>query len=143
MSTILCSFILATASPSSHEQANAALVKKMFEEVSEKMSVDHLGDFFSEDLELISNNHVMDYVHLKQHLVQAFEMIQSIQLKKPFDEFLAKDDKVVTRFAIATTDKKGNQKETGVIAIYQIKDGKIAKWWEVTYPDWKSEKSLK
>jgi len=139
MYAIFCSFLLASANLPSQEQANAALVKKMFEEVSEKMCVDHLKDFFSEDLELVSNNHTMNLSHLKEHLSQAFAMIQSVQFKKPFEEFLAHDDKVVTRFTIATTDKKGNQKESGVIAIYQIKDGKIAKWWEVTYPDWKSE----
>ncbi len=137
MFTLLASALLATAP----EQANGAIVKKMFEEVSEKMTVEHLADYFSQDLELISNNHFMDYSGFKDHLVQAFGAMKSIQIKKPFEEFLAKDDKVVTRFTIATTDKKGNQKETGVIAIYQLKDGKISRWWELTYPDWKTSRN--
>jgi ketosteroid isomerase-like protein len=136
MYALLATAVLATGSL---EQSNAALVKKMFEEVSEKMSVERLGDYFTEDLELTSNNHYMDYAGFKEHLVQAFGALKAVQIKKPYDEFMAKDDKVVTRFTIATTDKKGNRKETGVIAIYQLKDGKISRWWELTYPDWKSD----
>lgn len=137
MNFIFSTVLLAAGNLLSQEQSNASLVKKMFEEVSEKMTVEHLDEYCTKDLELISNNHFMDYSAFKAHLEQAFGTLESIQFKKPFDEFLAKDDKVVSRFTIATRDKKGNQKETGVVAIYQIKDGKIARWWEVTYPDWK------
>ena len=141
MYSILSSLILATGTLATPEQTNAALVKKMFEEVSEKMTVEHLNDYFTDDLELISNNQYMDFAEFKKHLEHAFGSLKSIQFKKPFDEFLAKEDKVVTRFTIATTDKKGNKKETGVIAIYQVKEGKISRWWELTYPDWKTNDS--
>lgn len=136
MLSLIASFFLATTP---QEQSNAALIKKMFENVSEKMTIEYVADYFNDDLQLTSNNHFMDYRAFKDHLVYVFGMLKSIQIKKPLDEVIAKDDKVITRFTITAIDKDDKEHETKVIAIYEIKNGKISHWRELTYPAWKGD----
>ncbi|MEO8401657.1 MAG: nuclear transport factor 2 family protein [Gammaproteobacteria bacterium] len=125
-----------SSTPTSSEEGNVALVEHMYTDVSEKMNLAKVDSYFAPDFELISNETHMNYGEFKDHLGQVFNSMKGIEIKKPFADIFSKNDKVVTRFTILTTDKNGNKVEKDVIAIYQIKNNKIYRWWELTYPAW-------
>lgn len=116
----------------SSEERNIALVEKMFSNVSEKLSTKEVDTYFSKDFELFSNRAHLDYTAFIEHLETAFRSVKAITFKKPIPDIFAKGNRVVMRSAIIVN----NVHETEFIAIFEIKEGKIFRWWEVTYPSW-------
>lgn len=119
------------------EKINRDLILGMFQDVTEKMSTERISDYFSKDFVLYSNDERLDYDQFQAHLNEAFQTLQSISIRKPVSDLIAQHDRVAARFTCVVTDQKDNAKEFDVIAIFQIKDQRIRRWWELTHPDWK------
>lgn len=148
---ILCSIIfsplsaepkqqpLSSATPQLSAQKNKDIVLNMFRDLTEKMDIDALNNYFSKDFMLYSNQANMDYGLLKKQLQDAFRVHRSIKVKQPINDIVAKDDRVIMHFTLIATDKAGYQKEIETMAIFQIQDGKIVRLWELTYPEWDTE----
>ena len=116
------------------EQENEALIRNMFREVSESKDTAPMPRYFAPDFHLESNNASMGYEELKEHLEAAFKQLDSIEVK--FRDLIAKEDRVALRATFNGTDVSGKPSETEFIALFEIKEGKISRWQELTYPAW-------
>ncbi len=116
------------------EQANEALIRNMFHDVSESKNTAPMPRYFAPDFLLESNNARMGYEELKDHLESAFKVLDSIEVK--FRDLIAKEDRIALRATFVGTDSSGKPSETEFIALFEIKEGKIARWQELTYPAW-------
>lgn len=115
------------------EKRNTDLIAAMFDEFSQSRSTTNLENYFSEDFILYSNSHKLEYDAFKQYLDQSFKLYKAIAIKLP--DLFAKGDKVAARFTCKMTDQTDHTKDVDVMAIFQVKDQKIRRWWELTYSE--------
>lgn len=124
---------------SSLQQKNIELIKNMFSEFADKRDISKLDNFYSKDFTMESNGQHYNYQEFKNVEQSIFKKIKN--QKDTYHDIFATSDKVVSRMTIKLTHQDGKIDEYQVILIALIKDNKIAKIWEVTYPDWsKAEK---
>lgn len=136
----LCFFLLVIClTAHATNQDNLKLINDMFNHVSEAMTLNKVNNYFTMDFVLESNRQILDYKQFKEHLAAAFENLRTIQVQRPFADTMNDKDKVMVRGKIITVDKKNKKYVTDFIAIFQIKDHKINRWWELTYPDWSTK----
>ena len=116
------------------DNKNVAIVKKMFSEFAESLDINKLDQFFSKDLVLKSNDEYLTYTQYKELEKKNFSALKSLKVK--YDDIFNAGDKVISRLSINLISKKGKKTEFQVIIIALIKQNKIDKIWELTYPDW-------
>lgn len=121
------------------EKHNKNTFMQMLENVIEKLDVTLLEDYFSTDFELESNRCLMTLGGYRDHLMEAFDSLKSIEVKRPLSDIIIKDDRIATRFSMDITDSLGICETADIIAIIKFKQGKIIRWWELSYPDWQTD----
>lgn len=117
------------------EEKNINIVKNMFSEFAEKLDVNKFDEYYSKDFILESNNQTYDAQAYKNLEQKIYKTLTSLKVTNYKDIFVA-GDKVVSRMTIKLTHKDGKANEFDVILIALIKDNKINKIWEITYPSW-------
>lgn len=134
---IICSVVMMLALTSCQQQVsteqetkNMSTVQQMFKEVIEQKNLEKLNDYFATDFVMDSNGKQRNFSEFKKHLEETFTHVNSLQVSDMADRF-THDDKVVERYTLTITDKKGNKQHFTIISIYQLKDNKIVKWWDV------------
>jgi predicted SnoaL-like aldol condensation-catalyzing enzyme len=113
------------------EAKNIEVVMEMFKEVAEKKDSDKIDNYFAPNFVIVSNTTERNLSEFKKHLDEAFANSSSINISDVADIF-AQGDKVVERYTMVVTDKKNNKQVLEGIAIFQLKDNKIIKWWDVS-----------
>ncbi len=131
----ICSQLVFGSSSSAQENANIALVKEMWSEYAEKLDNSKLDTYFSKNFVLHSNDEHETYDQFNKEQSIVFNKLKSLKVTS-YDDLIAKDDKVIGRITIKLTSKHSKSKTSNIIFIATIKDRKIEKIWEVTYPDW-------
>lgn len=133
---ILCLTIYAASNePVNKQSKNIQLVKDMFSQVSEARDMSKFDQFYSKDFVLVSNNKTYDYENYKKGQEDIFKVLQSLKVLS-YDDIFAENDKVVSRMSIKLTKKTGETHIFYLIAIIHVKDNKIDRVWEITYPTW-------
>ncbi len=133
---ILLSSELTFASVSSpQENANVALIREMWAEYAEKLDNSKFDIYFSRNFQLVDNNELENYEKFKNEQEVIYKKLKSLKVIST-DDLFAKNDKVVGRVAIKLSSKNGRAQTYHIIFIAEIKDNKIEKIWEVTYPNW-------
>jgi hypothetical protein len=117
------------------ETANMQLVKEMFSQVSEKRDISKIDAYYSQDFMLVSNNDSFNYKVYKKQQADIFKILAKLEVLH-YDDMFAKNDKVVANMAIRLTLKNKTTHTFYVMLIAQIKDHKIYRIWEITYPTW-------
>jgi len=84
---------------------------------------------------MVDNNEQENYAEFKKANEMIYKKLKSIKVLS-YDEFIAKDDKVVVRMSMKLTSKNSRAIIYHIILIATIKHGKIEKIGEVTYPTW-------
>ena len=132
---LLCSELTFASGSSAQESANVALVREMWAEYAEKLDNSKFDIYFSKNFQLVDNNELEDYEKFKKEQEVTYKKLKSLKVVS-IDDLFAKDDKVAGRVAIKLSSKNGRVQTYYVIFIAAIKDKKIDKIWEVTYPNW-------
>lgn len=57
--------------------------------------------------------------------------------KIKYNDIFAHGDKVIARIHVIGKSKKGKVYELDSMELFQIKNNKIVRWWETSYPDWR------
>jgi ketosteroid isomerase-like protein len=130
-----CSSACAFDRQISHENQNVAIVKNMFHEFAEKKDISKLDQYYSKNFVLESNGQHFSYKQYKDLEGGIYKTLKSLKVTHYYDIF-ASQNKVAARMSIKLVLKNGKQHEFQVMMIALIKNHKIAKLWELTYPAW-------
>jgi ketosteroid isomerase-like protein len=117
------------------EQKNISIVKQMFAEVSEKRDLSKFDDFYARDFLLVSNNKNYGYSVYKKQQQDIFKKLESLKVLS-YEDIFATKNKVVSRMSIKLNMKDGVTHTFYLIAIFRLKNDKIDRIWEITYPTW-------
>lgn len=134
----LCLFLVnawASDSALSIEKQNVAIVKNMFHEFAEKKDISKFDTYYSKNFVLESNGQHFSYQQYKDLQRGIYKTLKSLKVTHYYDIF-ASQNKVTARMSIKLVLKNGKSHEFQVILIALIKNHKIAKLWELTYPTW-------
>lgn len=135
---ICIQFCFAQSTPLTEEEKNIKIFKEMFSEFAEKRDMSKIDHYYSNDFLLDSNHKIYDYPVYKKQQTDIFKTLKNLKVIN-YDDLFAKNDKVVSRMTIELTNKDSKVDTYYVILIAQLKNNKIYRIWEVTYPSW-SEK---
>lgn len=117
------------------EKQNIAIVKNMFSEFAEKLDITKLDTYYTKDFLLESNGEQYNYDVYKKLEGDIYKTLSSLKVTR-YDDIFAAANKVVARMSIKLVHQDGKTNEFQVILIALIKDNKIARIWEMTYPSW-------
>lgn len=120
------------------DQKNISIVKQMFTEVSEKRDLSKFDDFYARDFLLVSNNKKYGYEVYKKQQQDIFKKLASLKVLS-YEDIFAANDKVVSRMSIKLNMKDGVTHTFYLIAIFRLKNDKIDRIWEITYPTWEDK----
>jgi predicted ester cyclase len=122
-----------TTGPLMQENANIELIRAVFSsaEQLDPHAVDHQ---FTDDFEMFSNDVHWDLQTYKQYHVESYENRKQIQVD--ILDIFGQADRVAGRVSITLMDLQDNKREFQVMFIAQIKDGRVFRLWELTYPHW-------
>lgn len=127
--------IWASDNSASLANQNVAIVKNMFHEFAEKKDISKLDQYYSKNFVLESNGQRFSYQQYKDLEGGIYKTLKSLKVTHYYDIF-ASQNKVAARMSIKLVLKNGKQHEFQVMMIALIKNHKIAKLWELTYPTW-------
>lgn len=113
------------------EAKNVEIVMEMFKDIAEKKNLDKIDSYFAPNFVMVSNNTERNLDEFKKHTDQMLANSSAVKMSDMVDIF-AQGDKVAERYTITVTDKKNNKQEFDGISIFQLKDNKIVKWWDVS-----------
>jgi hypothetical protein len=133
----VCCISICFANPSSPNK-NIQLVKNMFTEFAEGLDINKLEIYYSKDFILESNGKSYSYEEYKNLEQQIYQKLKSLKVTHYHDIF-ACNNKVVARMSIKLNFKQGDTHEFMVYLIASIKDNKISRLWELTYPAWSEQ----
>jgi len=117
------------------ENKNILIVKNMFSEFAEKKDINKLDLYYTKSFVLESNGKKYDYTEYKNLEGKIYRDLKSLTVKK-YDDIFSSGNKVVARMKIKLIKNTGQEHEFYVFLIALIKDAKIDKIWELTYPSW-------
>ena len=127
----------AFAKKMSVEEQNVELIKNMFIETAEKMNIAKIDEYFSPDFEMWSNDVHWNFKQYKVYHAKIFkESRKATKIKWPLDDIFAKGDRVAAKVTITLLEKNDQKKDIQVMLIAQIKNNKIHRLWELTFPHW-------
>ena len=98
--------------------------------------------FFTKDFVLDSNGERYNYQKFKKAESDIYANLKSFEVTR-IDDIFSAGDKVVSRMWMKLVNKNGKIQEFQVLAIFQMKDGKIDKIWELTNPTWSDKYDIK
>jgi ketosteroid isomerase-like protein len=119
-------------------EKNIATIKAMFTEFAEKRDVSKMDNYYTKDFKLESNGTTYNYQQYKEMHEGFFKTLKSLSVTRYTDMF-ATADKVASRMWIKLVNASGDSHEFQVVFIAGMKDGKIDRLVEVTYPAWNSQ----
>lgn len=122
------------------EKKNIAIVKEMFSEFAEKLDVKKLDIYYTKNFILESNGERYSYQEYKNLEEKIYRTLKSLKVTK-YDDIFSTSNKVVSRMSIKLTHIDGKTNEFQIILIALIKDNKIDRIWELTYPSWSDKLS--
>jgi len=89
--------------------------------------------FFAPNVELFHNGVKVASkpkgFYKRYHFLRKY--IIRLQVELPFQDIIVQDDKVIIRYVLKVTKRKSPMERHQAISIFQFKDGKIIRWWEV------------
>lgn len=140
----LCFFLLLFSSFSfASADKHKVLLKEMFQEVTIKKNAERIKDYYHPDFRLYSNGDVMDFetFFAKHQAIYQTPIEYNVQYQ---DEtfVLSDDNKVAARIFIRIGTPDNEPSDLEIILIAQFKEDKIFRLWEISYPDWRTLKSL-
>jgi ketosteroid isomerase-like protein len=124
-----------------NDNKNIAIVKEMFSEFAEKLDMNKFDGFYTKNFVLESNGKRYSHEEYKNIEHDIFQTLKRLRVVRYNDIFCA-SNKVVSRMTIKLVHKNGKINEFQVILIALIKNGKIDKIWELTYPSWSDKLSI-
>lgn len=135
--TFMLSLIFFSASyANATENINSInILKSMFHNVSEAKNIKEFDKYYDKNFILESNGQTFNYTVYKKQQAEIFNTIKSLTILK-YDDVFSSGDKVATRINIKLVKNSGEILNFYVILIAQIKNNKIYRMWELTYPGW-------
>ncbi|TLY47052.1 MAG: nuclear transport factor 2 family protein [Gammaproteobacteria bacterium] len=117
------------------EQNNIKLIKSIFVKLWETgKNESDFSKIYSEDFIFYGNGSTENYVKFKRHMSKNVDYWDWKRIK--FNDIFAHGDKVIARIDVIGKSKKGKVYELDSMELFQIKNNKIVRWWETSYPDW-------
>ena len=117
--------------------APLSVILDMFAHIPEERDVSRMADYFAPSFYLESNQVHMNYAELQAHFTEGFARMQAFQLVRPLTDVVLQGEQVAAHFSVIVTDLESRVSTVEVMAIFQVHDGKIVSWREITYPDWR------
>lgn len=114
------------------------LIKSMFSNTSEKLDASNLDKYYNQDFILVSNDKSYNYSVYKKQQEDVFKQLSSIKVTK-YEDIFSAGNKVTGMVKIKLTKKDGVIYDFSVIFIALIKNNKISRIWEITYPTWEEK----
>jgi ketosteroid isomerase-like protein len=124
------------------EAQNIKLVKSMLDNMNDVWK-SAAGDsvlfdsIYAKDFAFYGNGVIEKRDRFKKHLIGNLDKWNPLKLT--IYDIFASGDKVVVRAHVKSTAKTGTIYDADFIDIYQIENGKMTKWWEQEYPDWRAK----
>lgn len=111
-------------------------LKEMFERMVVKKDATLIPFYYHKRLLLYANNHEMTYEDFLKFHQDVYQT--PIQYAVAYDEetLLEQGEKVAGRIWITTSLPNESPKKIEVIFVVLFKEGKMYRFWELTYPDW-------
>lgn len=129
----LVSFGIISVANASSSESPKEIVQNVFKNIIETKKWDDstYDQYFSKDYVQIGNGKKLNYTQALAHLKFLRDNHKSIKIT--FHELIDKDNKVVTRHTCNVIKNNGDEIEVELIAIHEIKDGKIIGVRELTH----------
>ncbi len=115
-----------------HLLANAFSWMNQLTEKKEEVQKDELENFFTEDLEICTNNQPLiglDKFH--QHLKESLSQYSHSKVLFPFKAYLSDNRKAVLYYLLRSTTINEEVFDYCVMSIFKFRNGKISSWTEV------------
>lgn len=124
-------FLMPLISFANTPKQNIQLITQMYQQVLQKRNPAAVPKFYSKSYKQYSNlDPVLNYQGLVKH-VKGFQQKFSYVHVLPFINTFAYDDKVIVKYKAVGKMKSGKQIQSVLLAVWQIKNGKIIRNWEV------------
>lgn len=120
-------------SSESIEERNIQLVRDMFDSAI-RMDADAIDHQLSREFEMVSNDVTWDFQTYKDFHVETYKHRRGIEIT--IADIFCKGDRVAARVEIRLLEADGSAKDLQVMLIVQIKDDRIYRLWELTFPHW-------
>jgi hypothetical protein len=107
-------------------------VQSAFEAIIEQGKIEAIANYFAPDYQQVSDGKTIDYGGFVAHI----EALHSQQLSfKPFifHEIIHEGNKIVTRHTSEITKPSGELLKAEVLAIFEVRDAKISRCWELSH----------
>ncbi|MDP1724590.1 MAG: nuclear transport factor 2 family protein [Alphaproteobacteria bacterium] len=128
----LISFSLISTTNASSSESPKDIVKNCFRDIiqAEKWDKPTYDKYFSEDYVQIADGKTLNYTQSQEHVKTLKRDYKSIKIV--FHEIVTENNKVATRHTGHVIKNDNSQIEVDVMAIFEIKDGKIIACRELT-----------
>lgn len=105
----------------------------MYHEVLENFNLGAVEKYFSTSYTQTTDGKTSDYSEFLNHLKALKAHIAKLEML-PFEEFICDGSKVVLRYTVTAQPKFGEVAKIQMLAIFELKDGKIVRCWELSHP---------
>lgn len=141
---VIYSVLLLTTPVAFAQSDNLTLLKQMFQQMVVKKDIKLAPKFYAKDFVLHTNGIKMSYKQFYNDHAKIYKTPIQYKIRYDRQTLVESGNKIAGRVFISVKAKpKAKWKKIEVILVAVYHHGKIAKLWELTYPNWSKMPTFK